>query len=603
MKQAKKFISILLATIMTLSVFAAMPMTVSAATATEGWGADPDDGIFYINNENDMLAFNANAVANGNYSGKTVKLTKDINMSGITWTPIATFAGILDGQGNSIKNLTMTGTTSQIAMVKVLQNATIKDIKFVDCSSTGTHTSAIIGTLPSGTVNFENVYVSGTLNATEASGAFLAKTMGSNRVVNFKNCISDVTLNCSGGHNGGFFGKIESNTSTLNFENCISNASVSGTSKNGGFVGTILETKTGNSVIFNGCMSNATFNTTGNATGGFVGCAGGASNSVAITDCVFTGNLATGTNVVSPAVGFLSANIKLERFVSIGDVSASIYNYRGALLFLDKEITLTNSKIEIVDCYAALAGGKAINASSTGSRGINYDISISYNGQKVFEHKDSTVTATLDKTNGLFSQLGNIESVFKTIGTADGATLTAENFSEVCPALASSGKWAVTTETVEYASGKNIVKILPASVAHMINAPIEESPNATEILQFRPTSAGYDMQFTGAVNVDDLNDYASVGFDVVVKIQDGATLMTETVKTQYVYTSIVADGADVSASTLGADYLNVLQIKGFKSGNVYEISILSFAEKADGTVVYDYNGALNVTVQNGALVD
>ena len=33
------------------------------------------------------------------------------------------------------------------------------------------------------------------------------------------------------------------------------------------------------------------------------------------------------------------------------------------------------------------------------------------------------------------------------------------------------------------------------------------------------------------------------------------------------------------------------------------VSILSFAEKADGTVVYDYNGALNVTVQNGALVD
>ena len=555
MKQAKKFISILLATIMTLSVFAAMPMTVSAATATEGWGADPDDGIFYINNENDMLAFNVNAAANGNYKDKVVKLTADIDMQGIKWSAFQRFEGTLDGQGHSIKNLSYSQGSAVIGIFRYITDVTIKNISFINCTVNDTAKKGRVGIIAGGTpyqeavsdVYFENVYVNGTITGGGTKqGGFVGGTQSSNTTYHFTNCVSDVTL--TGKAASGFVGDVEIDTT------------------------------------------------------------------VEMTDCVFLGNNMPELAVVSAFSGFTGADMRLERCISLGKPGAGStpsYSYSGNFLYLDHENALKHGNeatIELIDCYTVYSQGNMIGVSVSASttdtayRGNGYDVTITYDGQKVYEHKDSEIT-TLSKENGTYAKCAEMNAAFRAIGTADGATLTAENFSKVCPALASSGKWAVTTETVEYAAGKNIVKILPASVAHMINAPIKEAPNATEYLQVRTTSAGYDIQFTGAVNVDDLNDYASVGFDVVVKIQDGATLMTETVKTQSVYTSIVADGADVSASTLGADYLNVLQIKGFKSGNVYEISILSFAEKADGTVVYDYNGALNVTVQNGALVD
>ena len=594
----KKIVSIALAAMMIMGALVAMPVTSAAATATENWGPEAD-GIYYIDDANDMLAFNSQAAANDKYNGKTVKLRADIDMSGVAWTPIDTLMGTFDGQNYSIKNLTMSGG-AQVAFAKILQNFTIKNVKFVDCSVTGTSVVAVIGTLPSGTVNFENVYISGTVNCGEAAGGFLAKTMGSGRIVNFKNCVSDVSIEATN-NNGGFLGYITSNDSQFTFENCVSNASIKGASKNGGFVGS--NNATGCSININNCVSNASFEVTGNACAGFVGTLHGVTNSLNMTDCVFAGNLATKTNVVSPVVGFLSANLKLERCISIGNTTTEgYYQYRGALLFLDNENKTCGAKVEIIDCYSVLVAGKAVNASSTSARGVGYDLSITYDGQKVFEHKDSEVEGTLSTSNGMYSKLSQIEAVFKTLGTAEGATLTADNFGQQYPALAKAG-WVVTNETVEYATGKTITKIMPASVATMAGKTALVAPNATSYLQIKNGTDGkYDVRFIGAVNVADLDAYESVGFVVVVKL-NGTAIMTETVETKAVYTSIKADGVDVTAETLGADYLNVLQIAGFKAENKYDISVLSFAKRADGTVVYDYAGAFEVAVQNGALAE
>lgn len=555
----KKIISTALAAMMIMGALVAMPITSAAATATAGWGPEAD-GIYYVDDANDLLAFAVACNADATdtvapcFTGEIVKLRADIDMKDVAWTQIGDFRGTLDGQGFAIKNLSMSGTT-YTGMFKFLGNATIKNIKFVDCSVSATdQRTAIIAanaTSNSDGLRFENVYVGGTMTGTNNMGAFIGRVEGTGRKIYINNCVSDVDMVA------------------------IQTTAAKWGSSFGGFVGNLHN-----------------------------------DNYLEITNSAFIGSMNMPNNTVASAtVGFSAGSIKLEKFVNLGNLNLST-SYGGNLIFFDNQnqfkAVTSYAAITMNDCYSTVTNGKVINGSPTGTagtgviggvRGNGYDVTISYGGETVFEHKDSAIGTTLTKETGAYSKLADMNAAFKTLDN----TFTPEKFAELCPALAASGKWAVTTQTVEYADGKTITKIMPASVAAMINAPIATAPNATSYLQMKNGTDGkYDVRFIGAVNVADLAAYETVGFVVVVKL-NGTAIMTETVETKAVYTSIKADGVDVAAETLGADYLNVLQIAGFKAENKYDISVLSFAKRADGTVVYDYAGALDVTVQNAAV--
>ena len=80
-------------------------MPVSAAwTADSSWGTDygtPTE--FSIEDAGDLAQFAAMVNGGNDFSGKTVKLTADINLEDQDWTPIGTktnpFSGIFDGNG------------------------------------------------------------------------------------------------------------------------------------------------------------------------------------------------------------------------------------------------------------------------------------------------------------------------------------------------------------------------------------------------------------------------------------------------------------------------------------------------------------------------
>ena len=64
-----------------------------------------------IDSVKEFIAF-ANAVNGGkSYAGETVTLGADLDLAGVTWTPIGnstnSFNGIFDGNGKVIKNLTV----------------------------------------------------------------------------------------------------------------------------------------------------------------------------------------------------------------------------------------------------------------------------------------------------------------------------------------------------------------------------------------------------------------------------------------------------------------------------------------------------------------
>ncbi len=81
-----------------------------------------------------LLAALAKAVNDGNaYEGYTIKLTKNLDLNGIEWTPIGTkgtsnvFKGTFDGNGASISNLKISGG-SYVALFGETSGATIKDL-------------------------------------------------------------------------------------------------------------------------------------------------------------------------------------------------------------------------------------------------------------------------------------------------------------------------------------------------------------------------------------------------------------------------------------------------------------------------------------------
>ena len=77
-------------------------------------GEGTDEAPFLINDLKDLLIF-ADDVnkRNDTYNGKVVKLTADIDLAGVEWTPIGNnvnqFRGYFDGDNHTISNLTVTG--------------------------------------------------------------------------------------------------------------------------------------------------------------------------------------------------------------------------------------------------------------------------------------------------------------------------------------------------------------------------------------------------------------------------------------------------------------------------------------------------------------
>lgn len=115
----KKMLSLLIASAMLLSSMAVEVFANSTADAWDGetsttdwYYVDTDADVFYINSASDFAGL-ADLVNSGvtKFSGKTVKLTVDIDLDQNNWTPIGSdetdrsFRGSFDGQGHTISNL------------------------------------------------------------------------------------------------------------------------------------------------------------------------------------------------------------------------------------------------------------------------------------------------------------------------------------------------------------------------------------------------------------------------------------------------------------------------------------------------------------------
>ena len=165
------------------------------------YGIQPWDRV--IRDTDDLIRFAKMANAGNTFSGKTVTLAADIDLGGMTWTPISKFSGTFDGGNHFISNFSIDGTSAHSGFFNVLEWATVKDL-------TLTGVTASVGGYRFGTLacsinqtNIDNITVENVRVTTTASTAFVAGlfchgTVNSNMEVN--NCtVENLTVNAEKG--------------------------------------------------------------------------------------------------------------------------------------------------------------------------------------------------------------------------------------------------------------------------------------------------------------------------------------------------------------------------------------------------------------------
>ncbi|MBR6514434.1 MAG: DUF2341 domain-containing protein [Clostridia bacterium] len=210
----------------------------------EGTGTDEDP--YQIADKDDLLY----AVQNLNNKderivGKALKLTADIDLGGVSFTPIEKFDGTIDGDGHTISNLTIEDTSTadkgaeyRVAFIRT-NNGTVKNITFASpristlaFSAGGNSGAAVIvgdnanGSMISGCVVLDAVVYAPNLPKAGGIAVLNARTTNINATIS--RCVFEgtLTLGPRAGNYGPMVGGVAAYSATSTIEYCVVNADI-----------------------------------------------------------------------------------------------------------------------------------------------------------------------------------------------------------------------------------------------------------------------------------------------------------------------------------------------------------------------------------------
>ena len=287
---------------------------------------------------------NHNTPGYNSFEGKTVKLTKDINLSGLwksigAWTSgmdgstpsfEGVFKGTFDGQGHSINNLRISSSTHAYqALFGHTQGAVIQNLTVNGAVSAKQGAAGVVAYMEGGTLT--NVTSNVAVSSERIAGG-LVGWVNSNSAVTFTNCINAgiITGRSPSGNQGvgGIVGTLNSSAGTT-FTNCQNVGMVDDT--NGTHVGGILGlVNNSGTVTFTGCTNTATVYGGRNGVmakiGGIMGCVTGNCD-MTITNCSNTGAISSSA-IVGGVLGFSQ---------STGLLTVSNCKSNGAIISTDSD--------------------------------------------------------------------------------------------------------------------------------------------------------------------------------------------------------------------------------------------------------------------------
>ena len=206
------------------------------------------------------------------------------------------FSGTYDGNGFSIHNLKITGTSEYIALFGYPEGATLKNINFVNAQITGQNYCAILAGRAGLNTIIKNCTATGTVTGT---GQYVGGLVGLSSTCYMEYCNANCTVQGSKSV-GGIVGHMQT---TSKCYRCYSSGSVvvtGTTALGGGFVGALLGTC---SLVE--CYSISNISGIGYRTGGLVG---NTSDLSIVQDCYAMGTVHTDTAETSHSGGLIGTS-------------------------------------------------------------------------------------------------------------------------------------------------------------------------------------------------------------------------------------------------------------------------------------------------------
>ncbi len=257
--------------------------------------------VVEVSNASEFVSARAYKNSEG-INNKTIKLTADIDLSGVTLTDAdSTFTGVFDGNGHTIKNVSYTTGAKQGLLFDEVKGGTIKNTTFFNCTVIGSGESAglVVGTVD-GDAEFSNIEVSMCTvdnSGQNYAGILFARqtTVGTINVekITVKN-LSSVTCSQYGGM---LMGDIVAN-SKLSVKNCDVDGTWTTTSGNGSYL--CGRTRGGDITVENVIIRGEIKSSSEMKTVGFIS-ANGSPSSLTVNNVLFYGvksNLASSVDLI-----------------------------------------------------------------------------------------------------------------------------------------------------------------------------------------------------------------------------------------------------------------------------------------------------------------
>ena len=212
------------------------------ALKLEGTGEKSDP--YLINDADDLLyAVEYLNLKDERIAGKALKLTADIDLSGVELEPVESFSGILDGGGHTLYNMTLNdsstvdkGAEYRLAFIRT-NLGTVKNLNFASprVTTTALSTGGFSGAAVIVGENGNGAYVTGCVvtdavvyapNLPKAAGIAVLNGRNVNYFATVSRCVFEGTLTCGprAGQYGPMLGGIAAYSATSTIEYCIVNA-------------------------------------------------------------------------------------------------------------------------------------------------------------------------------------------------------------------------------------------------------------------------------------------------------------------------------------------------------------------------------------------
>jgi len=230
--------------------------------------------------------------------GGDYRLTADIDLSGIAWTPIQGFSGNFDGNGYIIKNLSLNLPSQDYAGLFGINFGTIQNVCLENTSITGrSYIATLVG------ANYGVINNSAVKNVTASGTGFVGGLIGQNNGF-ISNCLADGVGIIKGTSNyiGGFVGY--NNASVIE---SYSTLDVQGGSHAGGFAGSMFDG------LIEQSYATGSVNADSGSCGGFIGCV---NYSGVIKNCYSLGNTPSVDNSAG-FIGNMSSTATVEKCYAV----------------------------------------------------------------------------------------------------------------------------------------------------------------------------------------------------------------------------------------------------------------------------------------------